>query len=98
MTDLEKKAYEVKMQGDQNLLEKAGEVGESIGEGAVKGYKAIESTVVSTYKKIENGVVGTYKKVEDAFVEKYLLHEGETVEDAKKRLATEQAAREGKQE
>lgn len=30
----------------------------------------------------------------DKFVDKFLTHEGETVEDAKKRLENEQAARE----
>lgn len=77
----------------------------SIGENVVKGYKAIESGVVGGYKKIEEGVVGgykkieegvvgAYKKVEDKFVDKFLTHEGESVEDAKKRLAKEQADRE----
>ena len=66
----------------------------SIGESIVKGYKAIESGVVGGYKKIEEGVVGAYKKVEDKFVDKFLTHEGESVEDAKKRLAKEQADRE----
>ncbi len=45
-------------------------------------------------KKIESGVVGGYKKVEDKFVDTFLTREGETVEDAKKRLAEEQSARE----
>lgn len=51
--------------------------------------------MVGGYKKIENGVVGGYKKIEDKFVEKYLTHEGETVEEAKKRLTEEQTARAG---
>ena len=46
----------------------------------------IESGVVEGYKKIENGVVGTYKKVEDAFVNTFIAKEGESVEDAKKRI------------
>ncbi len=50
--------------------------------------------VVGGYKKIEDGVVGAHKKVEDTFVDKFLTHKGESVEDAKKRLAEEQAARE----
>ena len=66
---------------------------EKIAEGVVGGYKKIEEGVVGGYKKIEDGVVGAYKKVEDAFVDKFLTHEGENVEDAKKRLAEEQAAR-----
>lgn len=50
--------------------------------------------MVGGYKKIEDSVVGTYKKVEDAFVGKFLTHEGESVEEARKRLEAEQAARE----
>ena len=49
--------------------------------------------VTSGFQKIEDSVVGTYKKVEDAFVDKFLAHEGESTEDAKKRLAEEQTAR-----
>lgn len=49
-------------------------------------YKKIEDTVVSGYKKIENATVSGYTKIEDKFVEKYLIHDGETLEEAKKRL------------
>lgn len=48
--------------------------------------------MVNGYKDIENRVVGTYTKIEDKFVDQYLTHEGESVEDAKKRIAREQAA------
>ena len=106
MSNLEKEALEAKIEGNMAMLEKAGEIGESIGEGAVKGYQAVEKGAVNGYKKIEKGtvsgykkieesVVGAYKKVEDAFVDKFLTRDGESVEDAKKRLAEEQAAREG---
>ena len=60
----------------------------------VKANEKIAHTVVGGYKKIEEGVVGTYKKIEDGFVDKFLTHEGESIEDAKKRLAEEQAQRE----
>ena len=50
--------------------------------------------MVVGYKKIVAGAVGGFQKVEDWFVAKYLTHEGETVEEAKERLAAEQAARE----
>ena len=56
----------------------------------VKANEKIADAVVGGYKKIEEGVVGAYKKVEDGFVDKFLTHEGETVEDAKKRLHEEQ--------
>ena len=66
---------------------------EKIAENVVGGYKKIEEGVVGGYKKIENGVVGGYK-ISDKFVDQFLTREGESVEDAKKRLASEQAARE----
>lgn len=49
-----------------------------------------KSKFVAANKKIADGVVGGYKKIEDAFVDQYLTHDGETVEDAKKRLKEEQ--------
>ena len=58
------------------------QVNEKIAEGVMGGYK-----------KIEEGVVGEYKKIEDAFVDQFLTKEGETVEEAKKRLAEEQRKR-----
>ena len=75
----------------------AEEVAEADVEGAVTGYKKIEKAVVSGYKKIEDGVVSGYKKIEtgavegfgkvvDKCVEILFTKEGESVEDAKKRL------------
>ena len=58
------------------------------------GYKAIEKGVVVGYKKIENGVVEGFTKMTDKFVDQFLTHDGETVEEAKARLAQEQADRE----
>ncbi len=52
----------------------------------VKANKKIEDAVVGGYQNIEDTVVGGYKKIEDAFVDRYLTNEGESVEDAKKRL------------
>ena len=65
------------------------EANEKIAEGVVKGYKKIEEGVVEGYKKIENGVVDGFGKVTDKCVEKLFAKEGETVEDAKKRLSGE---------
>ncbi len=56
----------------------------------------IESKVVGGYKKIENGTVGGFWKIADKFVDNYLTKEGESIEDAKKRIAEEQRAREAK--
>lgn len=66
---------------------------EKIAEKVTGGYKAIEGAVVGGYKSIENGVVGTYKSIEDKFVDEFLTKDGESIEDAKKRLAAEQAER-----
>ena len=75
MTELMQEAMELRMQAEEKLVEKCGEKGEEIAEESVKAYKVIES-----------GVVGGYKKIGDAFVGKFLTKEGESVEDAKKRL------------
>ena len=62
------------------------EANEKIAEGVVKGYKKIEEDVVGGYKKIEDGVVRGFGKVTDKCVEKLFAKDGESVEDAKKRL------------
>lgn len=62
----------------------------------IKANEKIAETVTGAYKGIEDGVVGAYKKIEDEFVDKYLTHEGESIEDAKKRIAVEQAEAEEK--
>lgn len=66
---------------------------ERIAEGVVKGYKAIEKGVVDGYKKVEQGVVSGFTKIEDQFVDRYLTRNGETVEEAKKRMKKEQEER-----
>lgn len=67
---------------------------EKIAESLVDGYKKIENDVVSGYKKIETGVVEGFTKMTDHFVDQFLTKEGETVAEAKARLAREQAQRE----
>lgn len=52
----------------------------------VKANKKIAEVVTGGYKKIENAVVKGYTKIEDKFVDQYLTRDGETVEEAKKRL------------
>lgn len=56
----------------------------------VKANEKIAEKVVGTYQKIEDTVVGGYTKIEDAFIDRYLTKDGETVEEAKKRLKQEQ--------
>ena len=63
------------------------EANEKIAEGGVKGYKKIEDGVVGGYKKIETGVVEGFGKVTDKCVEMLFAKDGESVEDAKKRLS-----------
>jgi glucokinase len=60
---------------------------EKIAEKVVDGYKKIENGVVEGYKKIENGVVAGFEKVSDKCVEVLFAKDGESVEDAKKRLS-----------
>lgn len=67
-------------------------VNKEIAQAVTGGFQKIEDGVVGGYKKIESTVVGAYKGVEDGFVARFLTHGGETVEDAKERLAQEQAA------
>ena len=63
---------------------------EKIEEAVVTGYKKIEDGVVTGYKKIETGAVEGFGKVVDKCVEVLFAKEGETVEEAKKRLNKEE--------
>ena len=67
---------------------------EKIAEGVVSGYKKIEEGVVGGYKKVEEAAVVGFNKIVDKFVDNFLTKEGESVEEAKARLAAEQKARE----
>lgn len=55
----------------------------------------IEKKVVDGYRKIEDSVVGGFEKVSDGFVERLFAREGESVEQAKERLARQAAAQRG---
>lgn len=55
----------------------------------------IEKKVVDGYKKIEDAVVGGFEKVSDGFVERLFAREGESVGQAKERLAGQAAAQRG---
>ena len=68
-------------------MSKLADVNEKIAEKVVEGYKKIEEGVVGGYKKIEEGAVGGFNKVTDKIVETVFAKEGETVEEAKERLA-----------
>ena len=60
---------------------------EKIRDAVVDSYKAIEDGVVGGYKKMEEGVVSGFEKVSDHLIEKFFAHEGESVGEARKRLA-----------
>ena len=50
--------------------------------------------MVGGYKKIETGAVEGFTKMSDSFVDGFLTKDGESVEEAKARLAAEKAERE----
>ena len=60
----------------------------------VQANEKIAEGVVDGYKKIETGVVEGFTKMTDHFVDQFLTKEGETVAEAKARLAREQTQRE----
>ena len=70
-------------------MSKLVEANEKIAEAVEEGYKKIENGVVKGYKNIEQGAVDGFNKVTDKCVEKLFAKEGESVEDAKKRLSGE---------
>lgn len=55
----------------------------------------IEKKVVDGYRKIEDAVVGGFEKVSDGFVERLFAREGESVGQAKERLARQAAVQRG---
>ena len=59
----------------------------------VKTNEKIAEEVVGSYKNIEKTVVGAFNKISDKFVYNYLTKDGESIEDAKKKLAQEQKER-----
>lgn len=68
-------------------MKKIADVVEKMGQAVTDGYKKIEDGVVSGYKRIENGAVTGFEKVTDKCVDVLFAKEGETVEEAKARLA-----------
>ena len=59
---------------------------EKIAEGVTEGYQKIEDGVVTGYRKIETCAVEGFGKVIDKCVEALFARDGESVEDAKRRL------------
>lgn len=56
----------------------------------VKANEKIADGVTAGFQKISDTVVAGYTKIEDRFVERYLIRDGETLEEAKERLKREQ--------
>ena len=69
---------------------------EKIAEGVTTGFKKMSDGVVEGFNKMSDGVVKGYTKIEDKFVSEFLTKDGETVEEAKERLKSEQKEREEK--
>jgi len=63
---------------------KATNPGETIGDGVITGYKAIENGVVTGYKAIEKGVVAGYKAVENGFTKTFMQPDDSTEPEAPK--------------
>ena len=57
-----------------------------------------KSKLVKANEKIADAVVKGYTKIEDKFVAEFLTKDGETVEEAKKRLKDEEKKRRKEQE
>lgn len=75
----------------EKFLEKDGSLKTGkVGEAITEGFQKLEDGAVAGYKKIEEGVVEGFGKVSDRFVGKFFTEEGETAEDAKKRLSGEE--------
>lgn len=62
----------------------------SVADTVKNGFEKIGNGVVSGYKTIENGVVEGFTRISDAFVKKFLMRDGETLEEAKARIAREE--------
>lgn len=65
-------------------------VSEKIADEVTSSFKKMSDGVVSGFKKINDTVVNDYTKIENKFVDQYLAKDGESVEDAKKRLKEKQ--------
>ena len=70
----------------RTLTEKFVDTNEQIGKGFANGFNKMADGVVKGYKVIENSAVRAYTVIEDGFVSSFLIHEGESVAEAKARL------------
>ena len=68
-------------------------VNEKIAQKVTAGYRKMEHGVVGGYQAVEQAAVQGFGKLTDAFVEEFLTRDGESVQEAKQRLAQEDAQR-----
>lgn len=68
------------------LVKASGKIAETV----TTGFKKMSDGVVNGFNKMSEGVVKGYTKIEDKFVDEFLTKDGESIEDAKKRLKEEQ--------
>lgn len=71
---------------------------EKIADTVTTGFKKMSDGVVRGFDKMSNSEVNGYTKIEDKFVDRYLTKDGESVEEAKKRLKGEEKIREQEHE
>lgn len=68
-------------------MSKIAETNKKIAAAVTQGYQKIENGVVNGYQKIEHGIVSGFEKISDGCMKVLFAKEGESVEDAKKRLS-----------
>ena len=56
----------------------------------VEANEKIAEDVTTGFQKIQDGVVNEFSKIEDSFISRYLLREGESLDEAKERLKKEE--------
>ena len=76
--------------GAQNATKMEENKMQRVADTVKNGYQKIEDGVVKGYKAIENGAVEGFTRISDAFVKKFLMRDGETLEEAKARIAREE--------
>lgn len=75
-------------------MSKLAETNDKIANAVTKGYKKVEEGVITGYKAVEKGAVNGFNKVSDKCIEKLFAKDGESVEDAKKRLSGAESTKE----
>lgn len=74
-------------------MEKLDTCVQKIARGVKDAYQKIEDGVVSGYRRVETGAVEGFERVTDRCVETLFAREGESVAEARERLAAMQNER-----